>query len=54
MNALIRFLTNKPLTLLYPSFRDNVSGKMVNMYCDENGVKYLATSKWGWDRERMS
>lgn len=53
MNALIRFIRRKPLKYLYQSFRDVVTGKMVNMYEDERGLRYLSTSKWGWDQERM-
>ena len=50
MNAFYRFVTRKPLKFLYHSFHDRVTGKMVNVYEDEIGQRFLSTSQWGWDR----
>ena len=52
-SALRRMLTNKPLKFVGHEFVDVVSHKMVNLYTDELGHEYLATSKWGWDKLRV-
>lgn len=33
----------KPMTYVAPAFRDQVSGELVNYYCDADGAYWLAT-----------
>lgn len=44
-------LDGRPMIYEGMAFRDIVTGKMVCYYVDGYGRRYMATSRWGWDRE---
>lgn len=52
LNKFINWATSgRPMQYIGMAFRDQVTGKMVNYYRDGYGRIWLATSRWGWDRE---
>lgn len=48
----LKLLGGRPMSYIQMLFRDQVTGKMVNLYVDVYGRTWMATSRWGWDREK--
>lgn len=48
----LKLLGGRPMSFVQMRFVDTVTGKMVNLYADVYGRLWLATDRWGWDRER--
>lgn len=42
----------RPMTFVEECFQDSVTKKMVNVYKDNKGRYWLATSAWAWFRVR--
>lgn len=46
----MKLFGGRPMHFICYGFTDAVSGKAINYYRCRNGLIWLASSRWGWDR----